>query len=119
MSPEKVRANVGREPAPNDSAIEETDSEQTGFEQSVAELEAAVDRLEHEELDLEEALAVFERGVALSRQCAAKLEAAETRIEVLVREGGSWLERPFEAREADDAEGSNDAGEDDFAGDRE
>ncbi len=67
------------------------------FEHALARLEEIVARLEDGGLELEQALASFEEGVGLSRRCAAQLDAAERRIEVLVREGGGWTERPFEA----------------------
>jgi len=66
------------------------------FEAALARLEALVTRLERGELPLEEALATFEEGVALSRRCAARLEAAERRIEILVGESGAQEARPFE-----------------------
>ena len=45
------------------------------FEQALGELEAIVDRLEHGDLPLEEALRQFERGVELARDCQARAEA--------------------------------------------
>jgi exodeoxyribonuclease VII small subunit len=45
------------------------------FEQALADLEVIVDKLEHGELPLEEALRQFERGVALARVCQESLEA--------------------------------------------
>jgi len=66
------------------------------FEAALERLEDLVDRLEDGELELEESLEVFEQGVALSKQCATKLEAAEQRVEQLVRSGGAWLARPFD-----------------------
>ena len=69
------------------------------FEVALDRLEKIVDRLERGELELEEALRVFEEGVALTRQCAGQLEGAERRIEVLVREGEQWVSRPFEEPE--------------------
>ena len=66
------------------------------FEAALEQLEALVDRLEQGELELEDALAAFEEGVALTRRCAGQLDSAERRIEVLVREGEKWLTRPFE-----------------------
>jgi exodeoxyribonuclease VII small subunit len=57
------------------------------FESALERLEAIVDRLESGELPLEQALAAFEEGVALSRRCATELEAAERRIELLVNVG--------------------------------
>ena len=58
-----------------------------------------MDRLEEGDLPLEAALAAFEAGVALTRRCAARLEAAERRIEVLVQENANWVARPFEDSE--------------------
>jgi exodeoxyribonuclease VII small subunit len=59
--------------------------------------EAIVDR--RAGLELEDALRAFEAGVALTRRCAKQLSDAERRIEVLVREGESWVARPFEEPE--------------------
>jgi len=69
------------------------------FEASLTELEAIVDRLEEGDLPLEEALAAFEAGVALTRSCAEQLEAAERRVEVLMRDGARWVTRPFDEAE--------------------
>jgi exodeoxyribonuclease VII small subunit len=73
------------------------EGEEPSFEVALARLEALVDRLEGGDLALEQALAAFEEGVALARRCAAQLGDAERRIEVLLREGGGWVTRPFEA----------------------
>jgi exodeoxyribonuclease VII small subunit len=70
-------------------------SEDLPFERALERLEAIVARLEQGDLALEEALAVFEEGVALSRRCAAQLDAAERRVEVLVREGQVLAARPL------------------------
>ena len=53
------------------------------FEAAIAELETVVKKLEEGDLALEQSLALYERGVQLSRFCHARLEAAERRIEVL------------------------------------
>ncbi|MBW2273742.1 MAG: exodeoxyribonuclease VII small subunit [Deltaproteobacteria bacterium] len=71
------------------------------FEARLERIEQIVDRLDQGELSLEESLSVFEEGVALSKQCWTELEAAEQRVEILVREGGAWSARPFDA--VDDA----------------
>jgi exodeoxyribonuclease VII small subunit len=55
------------------------------FEKSLRELESLVEKLEHGELPLEEALKHFERGVALTRECQTALKAAEARVEILTR----------------------------------
>ena len=65
------------------------------LEAGLERLEAIVERLEQGDLELEAALASFEEGVALTRGCAAQLDAARRRIEVLVREGNELTERPF------------------------
>lgn len=78
------------------------------FEQALSRLEAIVDQLEQGDLELEASLAAFEEGVALSRHCAAQLEAAEQRVEVLVRESGQWTTRPFDAPEPDDPDEEED-----------
>jgi len=57
------------------------------FEGAIAELESIVKKLEEGDLALEESLALYERGVQLSRFCHARLEAAERRIEILSERG--------------------------------
>jgi len=74
-------------------------ADQPSFETALEQLEAIVDRLEQGELELEDALRAFEAGVALTRRCAQQLSDAERRIEVLVREGESWVARPFQEPE--------------------
>lgn len=76
-----------------------TDPEQLSFEAALERLESLADRLEQGDLPLEAALAAFEEGVRLSRRCAAQLGEAERRIEILVRDGGELVARPFEAPE--------------------
>ncbi len=61
--------------------------DEMSFEGALERLEAIVDQLEEGDLGLEEALAAFEEGVALSRRCAGELDAAERRIEILVQTG--------------------------------
>ena len=70
------------------------------FEGALDELEALVARLEAGDLALEQALATFERGVALSRRCAELLERAEQRIDELVIAQGGAAVRPFSAENA-------------------
>jgi exodeoxyribonuclease VII small subunit len=57
------------------------------FEAAIAELEAVVKKLEDGDLPLETSLALYERGVQLSRFCHARLDAADRRIEVLNERG--------------------------------
>jgi exodeoxyribonuclease VII small subunit len=69
------------------------------FEKALAELEAVVERLEHGELPLEDALKQFERGIELARGCQASLKAAEQRVEILVRKTADEEPEPFERSE--------------------
>ena len=64
-----------------------TDTSIKDFEAAIAELETIVKKLEEGDLPLEQSLALYERGVALSRFCHAKLEEAERRIEILSERG--------------------------------
>jgi len=57
------------------------------FETQLAALEKVVRELERGDLPLEESLKLFEEGVRLSRECQERLNQAERRIEVLLRDG--------------------------------
>ena len=57
---------------------------EASFEEAVERLEQIVRRLESENLPLEDALALFEEGVNLSRTSQHKLEQAERRVEELL-----------------------------------
>lgn len=54
------------------------------FEEIISRLESVVEELEGGELSLEESLAAFENGVKLSRAGAARLDAAEAKVEELL-----------------------------------
>lgn len=69
------------------------------FEQALGELEAVVERLEHGELPLEEALRQFERGVELARTCQESLKQAEQKVEILLRKAPEAEPQPFEEDE--------------------
>lgn len=56
------------------------------FESSLQELEKIVRNLEDGDLSLEESLKLFEDGVKLSRECQERLNQAERRIEVLLKD---------------------------------
>lgn len=54
------------------------------FEDALAELEQQVQLLESGELPLEEALAAFQQGVALSKVCMTKLNTVQQEVEKIV-----------------------------------
>ncbi len=59
---------------------------QKTFETSLQELENIVRQLEAGDLPLEESLKLFERGVQVSRECRERLNQAERRIEILMKD---------------------------------
>ena len=71
------------------------------FESAIAELETIVKTLEEGDLTLEKSLALFERGVQLSRFCHARLEEAERRIEIL-NDRGELTRAPASLTSAED-----------------
>jgi exodeoxyribonuclease VII small subunit len=75
------------------------------FEEALRELEEIVNRLEQGDLPLEEALQFFEEGVKLSRYCHTKLDEAQKRVEILLKdESGKIMAQSFEpAEDGEDA----------------
>ncbi len=66
----------------------DTNIDDTKFEDALHELEEIVRKIESGEHSLEENLELFERGIALTRQCSSKLDAATQRINKLADENG-------------------------------
>ncbi len=67
------------------------------FEEALKALEKIVQELEREDLPLEEALARFEEGVRLAKDCHRLLQEAERRVEVLLQmEDGEWAPTPLD-----------------------
>jgi exodeoxyribonuclease VII small subunit len=65
------------------------------FESGLQQLEAIVKEMESGELPLERALELFETGMKLSDSCRKQLEAAETRVEILLKRAGEVNPEPF------------------------
>jgi len=68
--------------------------ENLSFEEAFAELEKVVQQLEVGDLTLDQAMTLFERGMALTTQCNARLDAAELRVQQLVPTSGE--DAPYE-----------------------
>ena len=73
------------------------------FEASLEDLEKVVKELEGGDLPLERSLELFERGMSLSDDCRKQLEAAETRVEILLRKDGKIAAEPFRPEDAEKA----------------
>jgi exodeoxyribonuclease VII small subunit len=84
-----------------------TQDKEPTFEEAMGRLEEIVKELEEAELPLEKSLEVFEEGVKLSRLLEGKLNEAEQKVEILLRDGeGKKTPRPFgPGEEEEDQEG--------------
>jgi len=60
-----------------------TPIENLSYEQAYAELEAIVAALESDQRPLDEAIALFERGQALTQRCSSLLDQAELKVRML------------------------------------
>lgn len=66
------------------------------FEDSLKKLETIVERLEKGDLPLEDSLKLFEEGVGLSSACKQELDAAEGKVQMLIKQrDGSLKAEPF------------------------
>lgn len=65
------------------------------FEKSMAELEALIEKMDSDELSLEQALKHFEQGIKLTQLCQTALQKAEQKVEILLQKNGSEELIPF------------------------
>ena len=66
------------------------------FEEKIKELDQITKQLEKGDLTLDESVAVFEKGMKLSKECNQILEEAEKRITILLKkEEGEVEEEEF------------------------
>lgn len=81
--------------------------EANNFEEALKRLEEIVGELEHGEIALEETLGLFEEGVKLSKFCRNKLDEAEKRVDLLLKDEGGILHRePFSLAQEEGNSGS-------------
>ena len=78
------------------------------FEKAFQQLEQIVQRLEGEELPLDESLRLFEEGIGLSRFCHQRLEEVEKKIELILADAKG--QPRTEAFAVDDDEDDEEAG---------
>ncbi len=70
------------------------------FESALSRLEEIVKELESGDLPLEQSLKLFEEGIKLSRICNKRLEEAERKVEILLKDkSGAIRAEPFEEEE--------------------
>lgn len=69
--------------------------EENNFEELMEKLEEITNRLEKEQLSLDESVKLFEEGMQISKQCNLKLEDAEKRITILINQNDEIKEESF------------------------
>jgi exodeoxyribonuclease VII small subunit len=83
------------------------------FESAIKRLEEIVAQLESGDLQLEKSLELFEEGIKLSRFCHTKLDEAERKVEILLKNAEGELKRtPFE-EETEEASSAGEGAEED------
>ena len=74
--------------------------ENVSFEESLQELENIVHNLEQGDLNLEESMTLFERGLQLSQHSQKKLQDAEQKINILLHKDGEAKLTSFDTSES-------------------
>ena len=69
------------------------------FEASLNELEKLVDALETGDLNLEQSLQDFERGINLTRSCQKALSEAQQKVQILLENGDSETLRDYDVKD--------------------
>ena len=72
-----------------------SDVPETTFEEALEQLEVSVERLESGNLNLTDALDVFEAGIAASRACTKLLDQTRKRVQVLLADDTGGLHLSF------------------------
>lgn len=67
----------------------------TDFEQALRDLEALVTDMEKGNLSLEDSLKAFETGIQLTRECQARLQEAEQKVQILTEQQGELRVAPL------------------------
>jgi len=75
--------------------------ESMSFEDALRELEGVVRQLESGDVALDRSIALYERGAELRAHCQKRLDAAQARIEQIVKgpEGTAIGTRPFDTQD--------------------
>lgn len=68
------------------------------FEDALKKLQSIVEKLERGDVPLEEAMESFTEGMRLAHFCHVKLEEAESKLQVLLKDPqGGWTTAPFDS----------------------
>ncbi len=81
-------AAAGRGEADPTDAVDAADAErEPGIEETLAELEALIEKMEDRSSTLEETFACYERGMKLVKACSEKIDRVEKRLMILTEDG--------------------------------
>lgn len=70
--------------------MDDPDLQSLTFEQALEKLEAIVEEIDHDDVDLERAIKAYERGVQLRDHCEQKLNEAQERIsKIRIKDGAA------------------------------
>ena len=69
--------------------------EDLSFEELVTKLEEVTNKLEKDNLNLDESIKLFEEGMEISKKCNKRLEEAEKKITILLQDGEEVKEENF------------------------
>ncbi|MCX5836303.1 MAG: exodeoxyribonuclease VII small subunit [Deltaproteobacteria bacterium] len=72
------------------------------FEDALGRLEEIVRKMEAGDMTLEDSLKAFEEGIKLARLCAKKLDDAERRVDILLKQENGMAVKPFHAEGSED-----------------
>lgn len=75
------------QPKTKDEGTEEKD---VSFEAAMEQLEDIVRKLEENNVPLEEAISLFQKGIGLSKTCHQKLQKVENQMDQILNEDGTF-----------------------------
>ncbi len=89
------KKSVSNKKAPSDNS---DNHESFDFETSFGELEKIVDKLENGQLNLEQSLDDFERGINLTRSCQSALNNAQQKVQILLKKNDQSTLQDYESK---------------------
>ncbi len=66
----------------------EQEAKERTLEESFAELDGVLERLESREITLEESFRAYQQGMELLKQCNQKIDRVEKKMQIIDEEGG-------------------------------
>jgi exodeoxyribonuclease VII small subunit len=70
-------------------------SKELNFEELITKLEEITNKLEKEQLSLDDSVKLFEEGMKITKECNSKLEDAEKKITILINDNNEIKEENF------------------------